>query len=250
MPQNARIEQLTREGVISLNKIWNDEGWTNASIVEEMARHNEQISESTVQKMRKPGAEYNNYNYNNTIKPMLRVFARISSEVVSVSKADSPEEVQIATLNNTILMKEADIAILETKLAGAESLNRSLQLKIEENAAAEQRKISHLRGQLKDLQQLLDDRKEFMGQRREFILLIEQEKKDLKAEHAAEKKRLNKIIAVLVSLVCVLALIIFAALIVDRTNSGIGFFWLGETLAHVFGSDQVGTSFNSLISFL
>ena len=250
MPQNARIEQLTREGVISLNKIWNDEGWTNASIVEEMARHNEQISESTVQKMRKPGAEYNNYNYNNTIKPMLRVFARISSEVVSVSKADSPVEVQIATLNNTILMKETDIAILETKLAGAESLNRSLQLKIEENAAAEQRKISHLREQLKDLQQLLDDRKEFLGERRDFILRLEQEKKDLKAEHAAEKKRLNKIIAVLVSLVSVLALVIFAALIVDRTNSGIGFFWLEETLAHVFGSDQVGTSFNSLISFL
>lgn len=253
MPQSARIEELTREGIIALNKIWDDEGWTIAGIVEEMEKHGEATSESTVQRMRKKGAENNSYNYNRTVKPMLRVFARISNEPVSVSEADTPEEVQIATLNNTILMREADIAVLEAKLAGAENLNRSLQIQIEENAAAEQRKISHLREQLRDLQQLLDDRKGFLGERRDFILRLEQEKKDLKAEHAAEKKRLNKIIAVLSTIVAILAFIIFAALVVDRTNSGIGFFWLEETLAHVFNGVSAagsgGLEFSELFTY-
>ncbi|MBQ4066516.1 MAG: hypothetical protein IJD22_02610 [Clostridia bacterium] len=201
MPQSATIEKLTREGIISLNKIWDEEGWTIAGIVEEMKKHGEQTSESTVQKMRKKGAENNTYNYNLTIKPMLRVFARISNEPVSVSEADTPEEVQIATLNNTILMREADIAVLETKLSAAETLNGSLQLKLEENSAAEQRKISHLQQQLKDLQQLLDDRKEFMGERRDFILRLEQEKKDIRKE--------SNMKSVLLVIVFVLMLIAF-----------------------------------------
>ena len=62
MPQSTTIEKLTREGIISLNKIWDEEGWTIAGIVEEMKKHGEQTSESTVQKMRKKGAENNNYN--------------------------------------------------------------------------------------------------------------------------------------------------------------------------------------------
>lgn len=224
MPQSARIEELTREGIIALNKIWDDEGWTIAGIVEEMEKHGEATSESTVQRMRKKGAENNSYNYNRTVKPMLRVFAKISNEPVSVREADTPEEVQIATLNNTILMKEADIAVLETKLSAAESLNKTLQIKIEENAAAEERKIFHLQKQLKELYQLLEDRKEFMGERREFILTL-----------VDEKKSLRRVIIVLSIIIAVLLLIIFAALIVDSTNSGIGFFWLEDAAAHLFG---------------
>ena len=182
MPQSATIEKLTREGIISLNKIWDEEGWTIAAIVEEMERHGEATSESTVQRMRKKGAENNSYNYNRTVKPMLRVFARISNEPVPVSEADTPEEVQIATLNNTILMREADIAVLETKLSAAEATANSLMLQMEENRAAEQRKIEHLREQLTDQRHLIDDLKEFMGERRDFIHRLEAEKNTMRRE--------------------------------------------------------------------
>lgn len=201
MPQSATIEKLTREGIISLNKIWDEEGWTIAGIVEEMKKHGEQTSESTVQKMRKKGAENNTYNYNLTIKPMLRVFARISNEPVSVSEADTPEEVQIATLNNTILMREADIAVLETKLSAAEATANSLMLQMEENRAAEQRKIDHLRQQLADQRHLIDDLKEFMGERRDFIHRLEAEKKDIRKE--------SNMKSVLLAIVFVLMLIAF-----------------------------------------
>lgn len=201
MPQSARIEELTREGIISLNKIWDDEGWTTAGIVEEMEKHGEATSESTVQRMRKKGAENNSYNYNRTVKPMLRVFARISNEPVSVSEADTPEEVQIATLNNTILMREADLAVLEVKLAAAEAQNKKLLQQIEENVAAEQRKIDHLRQQLKDQRQLLDDRKEFMQERRDFIHRLEAEKAALRKE-----SQIKSILIVIAALALFIAL--------------------------------------------
>ena len=232
MPQSATIEKLTREGIISLNKIWDEEGWTIAAIVEEMKNHGEQTSESTVQKMRKKGAENNSYNYNLTIKPMLRVFARISNEPVSVSEADTPEEVQIATLNNTILMREADIKVLETKLSAADDLNKTLQIKIQENMAAEQRKISHLREQLTDQRQLLDDRKEFMGERRDFILRLEE-----------EKRAQRRVIVVLSILIFVLLLVIFVALILDRIIPNIGFFWLDNMSQIIHGRANAFSDF-------
>lgn len=221
MPQTERIEELTREGVIALNKIWDAGGWTNNAIVQFLEDNKVGGSLSTIQRMRKEGAENQKYNYNQTIKPMLRVFAGISNEPVSVSEADTPEEVQIATLNNTILMREADIKVLETKLGAAEALNRSLQIKIEENMDAEKRKISHLQEQIADQRQLLDDRKEFMGERRDFILRLED-----------EKKAQRRVIVVLSIFIFVLLLVIFAALIIDRIDPNIGFFWL-DTMSNI-----------------
>ena len=171
MPQSERIEQLTRESVIALNKIWADEGWTNLAIVEEMRRHGEQTSESTVQKMRKKGAEDNRYNYNLTIKPMLRVFARISNEPVSVSEAQSAEEVQVATLNNTILMREADIAVLKAELKAAQD-------KIEDDKV----KIGFLRSQNEEKDKQLQNRAYAMQERWKIIEALNGEKKQLTRE--------------------------------------------------------------------
>lgn len=171
MPQSERIEQLTRESVIALNKIWADEGWTNLAIVEEMRRHGEQTSESTVQKMRKKGAEDNRYNYNLTIKPMLRVFARISNEPVPVSEAQSAEEVQLATLNNTILMREADIAVLKAELKAAQD-------KIEDDKA----KIGFLKSQNEEKDKQLQNRAFAMQERWKIIEALNGEKKQLSRE--------------------------------------------------------------------
>lgn len=227
MPKE-RIEELTRQAVISLNKIWDDEGWTNNSIVQEMESNNESVSLSTVQRLRSEGAELKSYNYNLIIKPLLRVFARISETPIEVSEAENTQELQLATLNNTLLMREADISILETKLAAAEEKNRSLAKQLEEQTAAEQRKISHLQKQLDSQNIVLQDRKEFMQERRDFIHRLE-----------AEKKQLRRTITVLAIIVAILALVIFAALVIDRTNSDIGFFWVDGVMSRLFPGNGV-----------
>ena len=230
MPKE-RIEELTRQAVLSLNKIWDDEGWTNNAIVQEMENNGESVSSSTVQRLRSDGAELKSYNYNLIIKPLLRVFARISETPIKVSEADSPQELHLATLNNTLLMREADISILETKLAAADEKNRSLSKQLEEQAAAEQRKIAHLQKQLEEQSTVLRDRKEFMQERRDFIHRLE-----------AEKKQLRRTITVLSLVIVTLALIIFAALIVDRTNSDVGFFWVDGIVSNLFPGSGVNAA--------
>ena len=236
MPQKERIEELTRQAVISLNKIWDDGGWTNSAIIQELEKNGESASMSTIQRLRAPEAETKGYNYNLTIKPILRVFAEISDTPVKVSEADTPEAVQIATLNNTLLMREADIALLNTKLAAAEEKNASLEKQMEEQSAAEQRKIAHLQNQLKTQESVLKDRKEFMQERRDFIFRLE-----------AEKKQLRRTITFLSVLVAVLALIIFAALIIDRANSDIGFFWVDGIMSKIFPGSGVGSEANGFL---
>ena len=130
-------------------------------------------------------------------------------------------------------MREADIALLNTKLAAAEEKNASLEKQMEEQSAAEQRKIAHLQNQLKTQEAVLKDRKEFMQERRDFIFRLE-----------AEKKQLRRTITFLSVLVAVLALIIFAALIIDRANSDIGFFWVDGIMSKIFPGSGVGSVAN------
>ena len=226
MPKE-RIEELTRQAVISLNKIWDDGGWTNNAILQELERNGESASLSTIQRLRAKDSASKSYNYNLTVKPILRVFAGISDEPLKVSEAESTQELQLATLNNTLLMREADISLLETKLAATEEKNRSLAKQLEEQAAAEQRKILHLQKQLDSQNMVLQDRKEFMQERRDFIHRLE-----------AEKKQLRRTIAVLTAVVVILSLLIFAALIVDRVNSDIGFFWVDGIVTRIFPQSE------------
>lgn len=169
MPQTERIEELTREGVIALNKIWDADGWTNNAIVQFLEDKKVGGSLSTIQRMRKEGAENQKYNYNQTIKPMLRVFADISDNPVSVSEAKSVEDVRIATLQNTILMRETDIKLLGAENLSLEKKNKELEERLAETKTEAQRKIAHLvkEGERKDL--LLDERKHFMDERADFI---------------------------------------------------------------------------------
>lgn len=219
MPKE-RIEELTRQAVISLNKIWDDGGWTNNAIVQELERNGESASLSTIQRLRAKDSASKSYNYNLTVKPILRVFAGISEEPLKVSEAENTQELQLATLNNTLLMREADISLLETKLAATEERNRSLSKQLEEQTAAEQRKIAHLQKQLGEQSTVLRDRRDFMDRL------------------DAEKKQLRRTIALLVTVVVILSLLIFAAFIVDRANSDIGFFWVDGIVSRVFSQSE------------
>ena len=124
MQYTERIEQLTREAVIALNIKWDSEGWSNARIKQEMDDHNESSSLSTIQRIRSDKNGEKSYNYNNTIKPHMRVFFNNANEPIAVSETNSAAELEIATLKNTIMMKETDYAVLKEK---NEQLEKQLQ---------------------------------------------------------------------------------------------------------------------------
>lgn len=221
MSQTERIEDLTREGVLALNKIWDTEGWTNSAIIQEMDKHGEGISNSTVIRLRKEGAENQKFNYGLTIKPMLRVFSRISEEPISIKDVTSPEQLQIATLNNTLLMREADIKVLTTKLEAEEKRNVELEKRIDEIKSDSDRKVQNLLGQInrevnrnQNADKHMDERADFLRQKDKEISdwksVAGKYETEVKTKEARLKRqeRFNVILGIL--LVVVTGLLIFA----------------------------------------
>lgn len=213
MPYTERIEQLTKEAVIALNIKWDSEGWTNTAIKQEMDDHKEGSSLSTIQRIRSDKNGEKSYNYNLTIKPYMRVFFTDASAPISVSETGSSEELEIAALKNTIMMKETDIAVLTAKLEASEG-----------KVADGQAKIEYLKQQVTFKETQMATKDSLLSERRDFIYRLED-----------EKKSLRRVITLLSIIIAVLLLVIFTALIVDRTNPGVGFFWLEETAAKLFG---------------
>lgn len=214
MPYTERIEQLTKEAVIALNIKWDSEGWTNTAIKQEMDDHKEGSSLSTIQRIRGDKNGEKSYNYNLTIKPYMRVFfTDAGASPISVSETGSSEELEIAALKNTIMMKDTDIAVLTAKLEAAE-----------EKAADSNSKIEYLKQQVSFKEAQMTTKDSLLSERRDFIYRLED-----------EKKSLRRVITVLSIIIAVLLLIIFSALIADRINPEIGFFWLKDAAAHLFG---------------
>lgn len=73
MPSEKWTE-ITRQSIIALRTLWDDEHWTNQMILDHMESLGESTSMTTLKKLRKPGAENEGFNYNLTIRPLCRVF--------------------------------------------------------------------------------------------------------------------------------------------------------------------------------
>lgn len=213
MPSEKRKE-LTKQIIIRIKEVIQD--MSDSEVLQKMAEAGEQTSIATVRRIRAAGSEDAGFNYNLTVKPFARVFLELSSKPIDVEALVTEEEKDRAALDNMIQIKNLQIDSLEAQV-------KSLETLLADTKAEAQRKIDHLREQLADQRQLLDDRKEFMQERRDFIWRLE-----------AEKKSLRLTVTVLAVIVAVLSLLIFVALIIDRTNSGVGFFWLEETVGRLF----------------
>lgn len=230
MPYSETIERLTREAVIALNIKWDSEGWTNAAIKQEMDDNNESSSLSTIQRIRSDKNGEKSYNYNNTIKPHMRVFFNNADKPIAVSETNSAAELEIAALKNTIMMKETDIAVLTAKLEAAEG-------KITDSNA----KIDYLKKQVTFKETQMTTKDSLLSERRDFIYRLED-----------EKRSQRRVITVLSIIVAALLLIIFTALIIDRANSGIGFFWLDGVSRFFNGKTPAATepAVNAALNFL
>jgi len=240
MPQTDKRKELTRQIVIRIKEIIAD--LPDAEVIRRMTAGGEQTSLSTVRRIKAEGSEDTGFNYDLTIRPFARVFLGLGDSPVDVESLASEEAKDRATLENIISNKNLELDSLKKQYAMLEdTLTRE-----REKTRLE---LDHLTGQIRGQRQQmlvkddqLKDRDRYLGERRDFIHRLEAEKKELKAEHAAEIKRLRRIITILALVTALLAAVIISALIIDKANSGIGFFWLEEAAAHIFGSATTGES--------
>lgn len=124
----------------------------------------------------------------------------------------SPEAVKAEANSEIASLK----AIILTKEAALES---------------EQRKVQHLIKEGENKDKLLAERGDFMRELSEFM---RQKDAQLKAERAK--------ITILTILLIVSLLVIIVALIIDKTNPNIGFFWLDRVAAFVSGEHMSVTA--------
>lgn len=250
MPQTAKRKEAIRQIVIRIKEVIRD--MPDAEVMRRMTAAGEQTSTSTIRRLKADGSEDTGFNYELTLRPYAKVFLELNDEPVDVAALDTDKDKDRATLDNIITIKNLQIEALESQCAALEdTLTRE-----REKTRLE---LDHLTGQIRGQRQQmlvkdeqLKDRDRYLGERRDFILRLEAEKRELKAEHAAEVKRLRRTITTLALVVALLAAIIISALVIDKANSGIGFFWLEEAAAHIFGSATTGESavdFSALFAY-
>jgi len=184
MPQTEKRKELTRQIVIRIKEIIAD--LPDAEVIRRMTAGGEQTSLSTVRRIKAEGSEDTGFNYDLTIRPFARVFLGLGDSPVDVESLASEEAKDRATLENIISNKNLELDSLKKQYAMLEdTLTRE-----REKTRLE---LDHLTGQIRGQRQQmlvkddqLKDRDRYLGERRDFIHRLEAEKKELKAEHAAE----------------------------------------------------------------
>lgn len=206
-------QDKTRQVILRLKAVKEERGLSLQKILDITLAAGGNVSMSTVRKIFSEGSEDMNFRYEDTVQPVAMALLETNEptrEVTGVVESEAEALRALVQLKNSIIREQQ------------ETLD-SVRAREAEIKAESQRKIEHLRAQIAEQRKILDERKEFMGERRDFIHRLE-----------AEKASLRRTVTLLAVVVALLALVIFAALIVDRANSGIGFFWLEEAAARIF----------------
>lgn len=205
-------QDKTRAVILQLKAVKDERGISLQRILDLTLASGGNVSMSTVRKVFSEGSENMNFRYEDTIQPIAVALLETNEpprEVSGLVETEAEALKALVQLKNSIIREQQ------------ESLDNSRQRETEIKAEA-QRKIEHLRSQIEAQKKILDERKEFMSERRDFIFRLEEEKR--------AQRRTIKVLSIIIA---VLALVIFTALLVDKTNSDIGFFWLEETAARI-----------------
>lgn len=212
-------QDKTRQVILRLKAVKEERGISLQRIHDITLEKGGNVSFSTVRKIFSEGSENMSFRYEDTIQPVAMALLDTDEpprEVSGVVETEAEALKALVQLKNSIIREQQDTI---------DSI-RSREQEIKDEA---QKKIDHLRAQIVDQQKILDERKEFMGERRDFIHRLE-----------AEKAALRRTIIVLAFALVALTVIIIAALIIDRVDPSIGFFWLEDAAARIFGSATDG----------
>lgn len=183
-------KEAVRQIIIRIKEVIRD--MPDAEVQKRMLDAGEQTSISTIRRIKAEGSEDAGFNYDLTLKRFARVFLGISNKPIDIEALDTEEEKDRAAIENMLLVKNYQLEAKDSEIL-------SLKSQLEEQKSGEQRKVSHLQGQIEGLNKILDDRKEFIADYRERIVRLEKEKEELRERYefeidvlGSEKKELTE----------------------------------------------------------
>lgn len=212
-------QDKTRQVILQLKAVKEERGISLQRIHDITLAAGGNVSFSTVRKVFSEGSENMSFRYEDTVQPIAMALLETNEpprEVSGVVESEAEALKALVQLKNSIIREHQDTI-------------DNIRQREQEIKDESQRKIDHLRGQISELQKILDERREFMEERRDFIHRLE-----------AEKASLRRTISILTFVVAALAMVIFAALLIDRADPSVGFFWIEEAAARIFGNATEG----------
>lgn len=204
----------TREVILALKKIREEHGYTLQHIQDMVLDNGGNLSLSTVKRVFSDGSEDMSFRYEDSIKPIADVLLKIHEP----TKADEPE---VEALRQLVQLKNAIIEETQKDLLRAREREAEIR-------ADDQKKIDHLKEQLHFMQEQLVKKDKLLDERRDFIY------------------RKDRIIGILGLLLAVCLVVIIGALIIDRLNPDMGFFWLDRAL-HAFSDGTISAKITQML---
>lgn len=198
-----RVKQ-TREVVLQLKQVREEKGYSLQKILDMTLASGGNISMTTVRRVFADGSEDQNFRYEDTIQP-------IASALLAVEAVNAPLETEadaeLQALRSLVRLKNV---IIEEMSVDAEKV-RQRENEIKEDA---QKKINYLKEQIAFKEERIRQQDKLLDERRDFIY------------------RKDRIIAALAIALALSLLVIIGALVVDKINPDMGFFWLNDMAAH------------------
>lgn len=216
------IQQKTREVILKLKAVKEERGLSLQRILDMVLENGGNISMSSVRKVFSEGSENLTFRYEDTIKPIADVLLAVPENIPAVYE---PDETEAEALRSIIRLKNSIITEMQ------DEIDRAAE-KIADSKAENQRKIEFLKSEI-------DKRDALLAERRDFIY----------SKDSAIRGR-NWLIFFLSMALLLCIGVIIAALVVDKLNPGVGFFWLDDMAAKVFsGKGLANIPSGSLFSF-
>lgn len=215
MSRQDRIREVIRQ----LKIVREDRGLSLQRILDMVLDAGGNLSMGTVRRVFEDGSEERNFRYEDSIKPIADVLLNVQSS----GEPGTEEAAELEALRALVRYKNAYIAELEASASNVEG-------KVQAARDEQMRKIDFLRAeldkrdeQLRAKDQQIQDRGKLLDERRDFLY----------AKDRAIRGR-NWIIAALVAALAACLAVIILALIIDKANPEVGFFWM-DGVKSVFG---------------
>lgn len=206
------IQQKTREVILKLKEVKEERGLSLQRILDMVLDNGGNISMSTVRKVFSEGSENFVYRYEDTIKPIADVLLAVPENVPAVFE---PDETEAEALRSIIRLKNSMLAEMQAEQ----------ERRVAEARSDAQLKIDFLKKEVQRRDELLTERRDFIYQKNNDIAEL---RKDLRA--------LQRTRSFLIVIVIAFLLLIITALLIDKLNPNIGFFWLDNAAAYFHGA--------------
>lgn len=198
-----RVKQ-TRQVILQLKQVREDKGYSLQKILDMTLEAGGNISMTTVRRVFAEGSEDQNFRYEDTIQPIAS--ALLAVEAVS-APLETEADAELQALRSLVRLKNV---IIEEMSVDAEKV-RERENEIKEDA---QKKIDYLKGQISFKEERIRQQDKLLDERRDFLY------------------RKDRIIAALAIALSISLLVIIGALVVDKINPDMGFFWLNDMAVH------------------